>query len=235
MKVPVSWLREYVKIDVPVELLAERLTAAGLEVSHIEYLGLPQTFIEGIRFPVSNHLVWDRDKLLLGAIREVKAHPNADRLVLAMVDYGGDQLEQCVTGAPNLFEYKDKGTLPQPLWDGIRQRRRGSVGWAQRRTQAHDPQGKGAARNPQPQYGLLGERTWSLRFARRGHSLPRAAALNRWHILPTRHAAARCARRHPDGSGTHAQSGALLQHLWCGRVKWLHCWTCQFARRPMTC
>jgi phenylalanyl-tRNA synthetase beta chain len=46
----------------------------------------------------------------------VKAHPNADRLVLAMVDYGGDQLEQCVTGAPNLFEYKDKGTLPQPLW-----------------------------------------------------------------------------------------------------------------------
>ena len=35
---------------------------------------------------------------------EVKAHPNADRLVLAMVDYGGDHIEQCVTGAPNLFE-----------------------------------------------------------------------------------------------------------------------------------
>jgi phenylalanyl-tRNA synthetase beta chain len=116
MKVPVSWLREYVKIDVPVELLAERLTAAGLEVSHMDYLGLPQTFIEGIRRPISNHLVWDRDKLLLAAIREVKAHPNADRLVLAMVGYGGDELEQCVTGAPNLFEYKDKGALPQPIW-----------------------------------------------------------------------------------------------------------------------
>jgi phenylalanyl-tRNA synthetase beta chain len=116
MKVPVSWLREYVDIDVPVEVLAERLTAAGLEVSHIEYIGLPQTFVEGVRWPVSEHLVWDRDKLLLGAIREVKAHPNADRLVLAMVDYGGGELEQCVTGAPNLFEYKDKGTLSQPLW-----------------------------------------------------------------------------------------------------------------------
>lgn len=116
MKVPVSWLRDYVDIDVPIELLAERLTAAGIEVSHIEYIGLPQTFIEGIRWPISEHLVWDRDKLLLGAIREVKAHPNADRLVLAMVDYGGGELEQCVTGAPNLFEYKDKGTLPQPLW-----------------------------------------------------------------------------------------------------------------------
>jgi phenylalanyl-tRNA synthetase beta chain len=119
MRVPLSWLREYVDINVPVELLAERLTAAGLEVSHIDYVGLPQTFVEGVRFPVSDHLVWDRDKLLLGAIREIKAHPNADRLVLAMVDYGGSELEQCVTGAPNLFEYKDKGVLHQPLWTGF--------------------------------------------------------------------------------------------------------------------
>jgi phenylalanyl-tRNA synthetase beta chain len=126
MKVPVSWLREYVNIDVPVEVLAERLTAAGIEVEHLEYRGLPQQrigaspthqpFAGEIRQPTSDHLVWDRDKLLLGAIREVKAHPNADRLVLAMVDYGAGELEQCVTGAPNLFEYKDKGPLPQPLW-----------------------------------------------------------------------------------------------------------------------
>src|SRR4051812_5555092 len=102
MLIPVSWLKQFVDIDVPPEVLAERLTTAGLEVAHIHYVGLPQTFIEDIRQPVSEHLVWDRDKLLLGAIREVKAHPNADRLVLAMVDYGGDQLEQCVTGAPNL-------------------------------------------------------------------------------------------------------------------------------------
>ena len=116
MLVPVSWLKEFVDITVPVELLAERLTAAGLEVGHIQYLGLPQTVVEGVRWPKSDHLVWDRQKLLLGAIREVKAHPNADRLVLAMVDYGGAQLEQCVTGAPNLFEYKDKGVIDPPLW-----------------------------------------------------------------------------------------------------------------------
>jgi phenylalanyl-tRNA synthetase beta chain len=116
MRIPLSWLREYVDIEVPAELLAEKLTAAGLEVSAIDYLGLPQTAIEGVRFPKSDHLVWDNDKLLLGAIVEVKPHSNADRLVLAMVDYGGAELEQCVTGAPNLYEFKGAGPLEQPLW-----------------------------------------------------------------------------------------------------------------------
>lgn len=116
MLVPISWLKEYVDIDVPVEWLAERLTLAGLEVGGIQYMGLPQQQVEGVSWPTSNHLVWDRDKILLGAIREVKPHPDADRLVLAMVDYGGGELEQCVTGAPNLFHYKDRGPLETPLW-----------------------------------------------------------------------------------------------------------------------
>jgi phenylalanyl-tRNA synthetase beta chain len=116
MHVPISWLKEYVDVDIPIELLAERLTVAGLEVSEIRYLGIPQQTVPGVRWPQSEHLVWDREKLLLGAIREVKAHPNADRLVLAMVDFGGDELEQCVTGAPNLFAYKDQGPLAKPLW-----------------------------------------------------------------------------------------------------------------------
>ena len=90
MLVPLSWLRELVDIDIPVELLAERLTLAGLEVGAINYLGLPQGAVEGVRWPPSDHLVWVRDKILLGAIREVRAHPDADRLVLAMVDYGGE-------------------------------------------------------------------------------------------------------------------------------------------------
>lgn len=116
MLIPVSWLKEFVDIDIPVELLAEKLTAAGLEVGHIIYYGLPQTMVEGLRYPKSDHLVWDREKLVLGAIKEVKAHPDADRLVLAMVDYGGAELEQCVTGAPNLLSYKDQGPLDPPLW-----------------------------------------------------------------------------------------------------------------------
>jgi len=116
MLIPVSWIKEFVEIDIPVELLAERLTLAGLEVGHIRYVGVPQQHVEGVRWPPSDHLVWDREKILLGAIREVKAHPDADRLVLAMVDYGGEELEQCVTGAPNLFPYKGQGPLESPLW-----------------------------------------------------------------------------------------------------------------------
>ncbi len=116
MRIPVSWLKEFVDIDVPVEILAEQLTLAGLEVAHIYYIGVPQQHFENVRWPTSDHLVWDREKVLLGAIREVKAHPDADKLVLAMVDYGADELEQCVTGAPNLYEYKDKGPLDTPLW-----------------------------------------------------------------------------------------------------------------------
>lgn len=116
MLIPLSWVKDFVDVDIPVELLAERLTLAGLEVAHINYIGVPQQEVEGIRYPKSEHLVWDREKLLLGAIKEVKAHPDADRLVLAMVDYGGAELEQCVTGAPNLFQYKDQGELNPPIW-----------------------------------------------------------------------------------------------------------------------
>lgn len=116
MKVPISWLKDYVDIDISIEELAERLTLAGLEVTSITYIGIPQGAPpEGINLPPSDHLVWDREKIVFGAISEVKAHPDADRLVLAMVDYGGDELEQCVTGAPNLFAYKDQGPIDPPL------------------------------------------------------------------------------------------------------------------------
>lgn len=116
MQVPLSWLKEFVDIDQPAEWVAEHLTVAGLEVGHIRYVGVPQQSIEGIRQPKSHHLVWERDKILLAAIREVKQHPNADRLVLAMVDYGTGELEQCVTGAPNLRPYLGQGELNPPLW-----------------------------------------------------------------------------------------------------------------------
>ncbi|HEX3049337.1 MAG TPA: phenylalanine--tRNA ligase subunit beta [Aggregatilineaceae bacterium] len=116
MKVPISWLKDYVDLTISIEELAERLTLAGLEVNSIEYIGIPQGQPpEGVNQALSKHLVWDREKIVLGAIHEVKAHPDADRLVLAMVDYGGSELEQCVTGAPNLYEFKGKGPLDPPL------------------------------------------------------------------------------------------------------------------------
>ena len=46
MRVPLSWLREYVDIDLPVPELAELLTNAGLEVESIETIGLPGAELE---------------------------------------------------------------------------------------------------------------------------------------------------------------------------------------------
>lgn len=100
MKVPISWLKDYVDITLPIEELARRLTLAGMEVEHIEYYGIPGA-----------ELVWDRSKIVIAQIVEVKAHPNADRLVLADIDYGGEALHQVVTGAPNIFHLKGAGKL----------------------------------------------------------------------------------------------------------------------------
>ncbi|MDZ4768196.1 MAG: phenylalanine--tRNA ligase subunit beta [Chloroflexota bacterium] len=116
MLVPISWLKDFIDITIPPELLAEKLTLAGLEVAKIHYVGVAQTAVEGIRLPPSDHLVWNRDKLVLGAIHEVRPHPNADRLIIAMVDHGASELEATVTGAPNLFAYRGLGVLPSPLW-----------------------------------------------------------------------------------------------------------------------
>src|SRR5579883_182673 len=96
MLVPISWLKEYVDLDLPLAQLAERLTLAGLEIEAIEKTGD----------------WWDPETIVVGQILAVKPHPNADRLVLVDVDYGGGQPEQVVTGAPNLFEYKGREDLP---------------------------------------------------------------------------------------------------------------------------
>ena len=91
MRVPISWLKEFVDIPIPIHDLAERLTFAGLEVASVETVGLP-----------GSELPWDRERMVVGRVREVVAHPNADRLVLATVEYGPDQVKTVVTGAPNL-------------------------------------------------------------------------------------------------------------------------------------
>lgn len=104
MRVPLSWLKELVDITIPVEELAEKLTRAGLECEEIERIG-----IAGAELP------WEADKVVIGNILEVRQHPNADRLVLADVDYGAGAPHTVVTGAPNLFPYKDQGRLNHPL------------------------------------------------------------------------------------------------------------------------
>lgn len=104
MLVPISWLKEYVDITLPVAELVEKLTIAGLEVTNIDYVGIPGG-------NDNDRLVWDREKLVVGHILKVESHPNADRLVLATVDYGASENEVVVTGAPNLFDYVGQGDI----------------------------------------------------------------------------------------------------------------------------
>jgi phenylalanyl-tRNA synthetase beta chain len=82
MKVSLSWLKEYVPIELDVASLAEALTMAGLEVE----------------------MILDRyaylDTVVIGKITQVLPHPNADSLVVCKVDIG-EQLIDIVCGAPN--------------------------------------------------------------------------------------------------------------------------------------
>ncbi len=82
MKVPLSWLKEYVEINVPVAELAHRLTMAGTEVASVSTIG-----------------GWTN--CYVGFVSDVVQHPNADRLTLCTVDTGEKQM-QVVCGAPNV-------------------------------------------------------------------------------------------------------------------------------------
>ncbi len=114
MKVPISWLKEFVDIDIPLTDLAYKMTMAGLEVEEIRYVGLPLPAGAGKADTKISGLAWDREKIVVAAIHEVMPHPNADRLVLCKL-FDGQQEHIVLTGAPNLFEYKGQGPLPKPL------------------------------------------------------------------------------------------------------------------------
>jgi phenylalanyl-tRNA synthetase beta chain len=88
MKVPVSWLREYVDVDVPLPELAERLAIASCEVDRIVRKGVPD--VEG-----------NLDLYRVGHVVEAGKHPNADRLQLCRVDVGEGEPRQIVCGAWN--------------------------------------------------------------------------------------------------------------------------------------
>ncbi|RRR73414.1 MAG: phenylalanine--tRNA ligase subunit beta [Candidatus Viridilinea halotolerans] len=104
MKVPLRWLKEFVAVTLSPAELAHKLTFGGLEVAEVRYVGL-----DGAELP------WDAEKIVICNVLEVLPHPNAERLVLARVDYGGPEAHTVVTGAPNLFPYKDQGPLAHPL------------------------------------------------------------------------------------------------------------------------
>ena len=84
MKFTLSWLKEHLDTDEPLEKLADKLTMIGLEVENIE----------------------DKAKALaafsIARVISAEQHPNADRLRVCMVDTGnGGTPVQVVCGAPN--------------------------------------------------------------------------------------------------------------------------------------
>ena len=117
MKLPISWLKDYIDLDgLSVEEIARKLTLAGLEVDEIKYAGLSmpiQKDGERHEFKTSG-IGWDRDKIVVAEIREVKPHPNADRLTLLDL-YDGEKDQTVLTGAPNIFHLKGRGKLPKSL------------------------------------------------------------------------------------------------------------------------
>jgi phenylalanyl-tRNA synthetase beta chain len=85
MKVSLSWLKDYIDIQMDAADLADALTMVGLEVES-----------------VSNRYAY-LQSVLVGRVAEVSPHPKADKLTICKVDTG-DRSCKVVCGAPNVCE-----------------------------------------------------------------------------------------------------------------------------------
>ncbi len=92
MLVSYDWLKRYVDINVSADVLAEKLTSAGITVDLVHY---PGEMLSNIR---------------AGRIMQIDKHPDADKLVVCQLDMGEGYTDylneqgwlQIVTGAPNV-------------------------------------------------------------------------------------------------------------------------------------
>lgn len=88
MLVPLSWLKDYVDIDVTIDELEEKLFSSGFEVEEVKYLG------EEVQ------------NVVTGKITHIEKHQDSDHLQICILDCGdnyGKEI-QIVTGAQNVFE-----------------------------------------------------------------------------------------------------------------------------------
>jgi phenylalanyl-tRNA synthetase beta chain len=83
MRIPLSWLREYVDFETDARTLAHDLTMSGTK---IEGVHVPHASFEGV---------------YIGKVVASQQHPNADKLSVCRVDVGGEEL-RIVCGAPNV-------------------------------------------------------------------------------------------------------------------------------------
>lgn len=70
MKVPLSWIKEYVDVTEDIDTLCRKMVNIGLEIEEVTYLGENVTNVK------------------IGQIKEIKQHPNAERLLCCTVDVG---------------------------------------------------------------------------------------------------------------------------------------------------
>jgi phenylalanyl-tRNA synthetase beta chain len=85
MKLPLSWIKETIDIQLQPNQIAKILTQAGLEVDSYT--------IQPLKF----------SKVIIGKVIRVEKHPNAEKLVVATVSDGTKEY-QVVCGAPNCRE-----------------------------------------------------------------------------------------------------------------------------------
>ncbi|NFO09734.1 phenylalanine--tRNA ligase subunit beta [Clostridium botulinum] len=93
MKVPFSWLQDYVDINVSPKELGDKLTLTGSQ--------LEELIIQGDVI----------DKVVTGKITEIEKHPDADKLSICQVDIGTETI-QIVTAATNM---KEQDVVPVAL------------------------------------------------------------------------------------------------------------------------
>jgi len=101
MKLPLSWLSDFINIDgIDLKQYEHGMTMSGSKVENIESLGA------------------DIQNVVTGKILKITPHPDAEKLVVCIVDVNEDEPIQIVTGATNVFEgaiipvAKHKSTLP---------------------------------------------------------------------------------------------------------------------------
>src|SRR5512145_1519618 len=84
MLISEQWLRALIDPPVSGQELADRLTMAGLEVESYESVAPPF------------------ERVVVGLVRSVERHPNADKLTVCQVDVGTGAMLDIVCGAPNV-------------------------------------------------------------------------------------------------------------------------------------
>lgn len=83
MRVPISWLREYVDLPADSQVIADRLAMLGFPVEEI------------IKRP-------DITGVVVGKIVALEKHPNADKLQVGTIDIGAEQMLTIATAATNV-------------------------------------------------------------------------------------------------------------------------------------